>query len=205
MTATTTTTITATTITQRGVHLGGIEGMEGLGGLGLKTKRGVLIAAGALLGVGLGGLVDGIVLHQILQWHSMLSSTTPPTDLTAVKTNMLWDGIFNAFAWLMTAGGLGLLWRAGQRSDVPWSTRTFLGSLPLGWGMFNLVEGVISHHILGLHHVNPGADQLAWDIGFLVFGALLSAGGYALILSGSSDVMARGERVSELDSLIGPS
>jgi Predicted membrane protein (DUF2243) len=28
---------------------------------------------GILLGVGLGGFVDGIVLHQILQWHHMLT------------------------------------------------------------------------------------------------------------------------------------
>ncbi len=28
-----------------------------------------------ILGVGLGGFVDGIVLHQVLQWHHMLSST----------------------------------------------------------------------------------------------------------------------------------
>jgi uncharacterized membrane protein len=26
-----------------------------------------------LLGIGLGGFFDGIVLHQILQWHHMLS------------------------------------------------------------------------------------------------------------------------------------
>ena len=29
--------------------------------------------AGILLGVGLGWFVDGIVLHQILQWHHMLT------------------------------------------------------------------------------------------------------------------------------------
>jgi len=30
-------------------------------------------SAGILLGIGLGGFVDGIVLHQILQWHHMLT------------------------------------------------------------------------------------------------------------------------------------
>src|SRR4051794_35429080 len=30
---------------------------------------------GTILGVGLGGFVDGILLHQILQWHHMLTST----------------------------------------------------------------------------------------------------------------------------------
>jgi len=34
-----------------------------------------LVASGIYLGAGLGGFVDGIVLHQILQWHHMLTST----------------------------------------------------------------------------------------------------------------------------------
>ena len=29
--------------------------------------------AGIVLGIGLGGFFDGIVLHQILQWHHMLT------------------------------------------------------------------------------------------------------------------------------------
>lgn len=34
-------------------------------------------AAGILFGLGLGGLFDGILLHQVLQWHHMLSSWYP--------------------------------------------------------------------------------------------------------------------------------
>jgi uncharacterized membrane protein len=33
-----------------------------------------------ILGVGLGGFVDGIVLHQVLQWHHLLSDGGPPDD-----------------------------------------------------------------------------------------------------------------------------
>ena len=159
-----------------------------------RQHRGALIAAGTLLGIGLGGFVDGIVLHQILQWHNMLSSVVVPTDLVAMKYNMVWDGLFHAFTWLMTAIGLALLWRAGQRDDVPWSTRTFVGSLSLGWGLFNVVEGIIDHQILGLHHVHPGANQAAWDIGFLIFGGLLVAGGWGLIQIGRRDETPRGVR-----------
>jgi uncharacterized membrane protein len=157
------------------------------------TRRGVLVAAGVLLGVGLGGFFDGILFHQILQWHNMLSSRIPPTDLVSMKTNMVWDGLFHAFTWVMTVVGLGLLWRAGQHANVPWSTRTFAGSLVLGWGMFNLVEGIIDHQILGLHHLHPGEGQLAWDIGFLVFGVLQIVAGWALVHGGRHDVAARGE------------
>ncbi len=159
-----------------------------------RSHHGALIAAGALLGIGLGGFVDGIVLHQILQWHNMLSSFIEPIDLVAMKTNMLWDGLFHAFTWVMTAVGLALLWRAGQRSDVPWSTKIFVGSLALGWGLFNCIEGVIDHQIIGLHHVHPGEHQLAWDLGFLGFGALLVLGGWALIRAGRREgAPARGQ------------
>lgn len=154
--------------------------------------RGGLIAPGALLGIGLGGFLDGIVLHQILQWHNMLSSVVAPVDVVAIKYNMVWDGLFHAFTWVMTVVGLGLLWRAGQRTNVPWSTPTFVGSLSLGWGLFNLVEGVIDHHLLGLHHVHPGLNEFAWDLGFLTFGALLVVSGWALIWRGRGDSAARG-------------
>ena len=157
-----------------------------------RMQRGPLISAGTLLGIGLGGFVDGILLHQILQWHNMLSSKLAPVDLVAMKYNMVWDGLFHAFTWLMTSVGLALLWRAGQRPDVPWSTRTMIGSLALGWGLFNVVEGIIDHHILGLHHVHPGSGQVAWDIAFLVFGAVLVTGGWALIHSGRFDTRLRG-------------
>jgi uncharacterized membrane protein len=110
-------------------------------------NRRPLIAAGTLLGVGLGGFVDGILFHQVLQVHIMLSAkypkvgVDPATALAKVEVNMFWDGLFHAFTWAMTALGLGLLWRAVKRPDVPLSTRTFTGSLPLRWGLFNLVEG----------------------------------------------------------------
>lgn len=146
---------------------------------------GPLVAAGLVLGVGLGGFVDGIVLHQILQWHSMLSSVVPPTDLIAMKYNMVWDGFFHAMAWTMCAIGVGLLFRAGGRADVPWSGPIFAGSLVGGWGLFNFVEGLIDHQLLGLHHVHPGDGQLAWDLGFVCLGGIgLMLAGYALARSG---------------------
>jgi uncharacterized membrane protein len=162
---------------------------------GESRHQGAVISAGVLLGTGLGGFLDGIVLHQILQWHNMLSSRLPPTDLVAMKVNMFWDGLFHAFTWLVTVVGLALLWRAGRRPEVPWSTRTFVGSLSLGWGAFNVVEGLIDHQWLGIHHVHPGAGQLAWDVGFLLFGALLVVVGWVLIRAGSKHPRSRGAPV----------
>ncbi len=139
-----------------------------------------LVAAGAVLGMGLGGFLDGIVLHQILQWHNMLSGVVTPDTLLRMKYNMVFDGLFHAMTWVMTTVGVGLLWRARER-DVPGATRVLVGSLMLGWGLFNLVEGLIDHQILGLHHVHPGSAELAWDLGFLGLGAALVAAGGALI------------------------
>ena len=147
----------------------------------LEKTKGPLVSSGVLLGAGLGGFVDGILLHQILQWHNMLSSRIPPVDLVSTKENMVYDGLFHAGTWLVTAAGLALLWRVLGQERVVRSTRVFVGSLILGWGLFNFIEGVIDHQLLGLHHVHPGAGQLAWDIGFLVFGALQIAIGTLLI------------------------
>jgi len=154
--------------------------------------QGAILSAGVLLGTGLGGFVDGILLHQLLQWHSLLSSRLPPTDLVSMKINMFWDGLFHAFTWVMTALGVALLWRAGQRPEVPWSTRTFVGALAIGWGAFNVVEGLIDHQLLGIHHVRPGDHELAWDVGFLVLGAFLVGAGRALVRAGREDSVPRG-------------
>ena len=158
----------------------------------MNAARGPVITAGVLLGTGLGGFVDGIVFHQILQWHSMLSTVLPPTDLVALKVNMIWDGLFHAFTWLVTSVGVGLLFRAARKASrdgtVLFSTRSFAGALALGWGGFNVLEGLIDHEVLGIHHVRPGDTQLAWDVGFLAFGALLLVLGALMIRAGRRDV-----------------
>lgn len=156
------------------------------------NNRRPLIAAGTLLGIGMGGFVDGILFHQILQLHNMLSATRPPTTLVNVEINMVWDGLFHALTWTMTALGLALLWRAGERPDVPWSRRTFVGSLPLGWGLFNLVEGIVDHYLLNIHHVYERAGRSIWDLAFLGSGVLLIALGWAIIRSARNDETLRG-------------
>jgi uncharacterized membrane protein len=125
-----------------------------------------------LLGIGLGGFLDGILLHQILQWHNMLSSVTPPVDLVAMKYNMVWDGAFHLVTWAVTTIGVVMLFRAARRDDVVWSGRIFAGTMLAGWGLFNFVEGILDHLLLGIHHVHPGAAQLAWDLGFVTVGGV---------------------------------
>ncbi len=148
----------------------------------LALRRTPLVAAGILLGAGLGGFVDGIGLHQILQWHNMLSAQLPPDTLVRAKINMYWDGLFHAAVWVLTVVGLALLWAATGRADVPHSGRTLVGGGLLGWGLFNVVEGLIDHEILGLHHVYEYTpNHLPADLAFLALGLGLLVVGGALI------------------------
>src|SRR4051794_273275 len=67
------------------------------------------------------------------------------------------------------------------------------GTLLLGWGLFNVVEGLIDHEVLGVHHVNetvPDPHCLAWDIGFLAWGAAMIAGGWFSVRSGRRETEA---------------
>ena len=140
-----------------------------------------LISAGMLLGIGMGGFVDGIVLHQMLQVHNMLSARRPKDSIVNMEINMFWDGLFHAFTWMMTALGLWLLWKAVRRRDVPLSGKTLFGAMVFGWGLFNLVEGIIDHHVLHLHHVVERLGVSIWDwlflgiggVGFIIVGTAL--------------------------------
>jgi len=138
-------------------------------------------AAGLLYGLGFGGFIDGILLHQILQWHHMVSDTHdyPMTTLAGLEVNTLADGFFHVVTWfLVLAGSVSALraWRAGRLAPT-WSFH--IGLLLTGWGLFNVVEGLVDHQILGVHHVRDDLGApLSWDIGFLVFGVLLIGVGW---------------------------
>lgn len=143
---------------------------------------------GVLLGIGLGGFADGIVLHQILQWHHMLTShgDYPATTVAGLEVNTLWDGLFHAATWIATLAGIVLVWSAAWEHARGRSFPTLAGLLAIGWGLFNLVEGIIDHHILTIHHVRyDGREALPWDLGFLAFGVILLVGGWLLVRAGT--------------------
>lgn len=146
-----------------------------------RTARMPSRVPGLLLGLGLGGFVDGIVLHQVLQWHHMVTAVDrwPATTVAGLEANTLADGLFHVAMWVFVFAGLVATFAAWRRNRLgpPWSFH--FGLLIAGWGIFNLVEGVVDHHILEIHHVRDDLGApLSWDIGFLVFGALLVVGGW---------------------------
>ena len=143
------------------------------------VERTSVTSAGILLGIGLGGFFDGIVLHQIVQAHAMLSARVPLDSMANMKTNMTADGVFHAVTWCATLAGVVLLWRALTRGRAP-SGAALAGYMLAGWGWFNLVEGVIDHHLLHLHHVVEALGVSAWDWLFLASGILLIVLGHAI-------------------------
>ena len=156
-----------------------------------RQERDFPLAAGLLFGLGLGGFFDGIVLHQVLQWHHMLTSAGyPATSVPNLEVNTRWDGLFHVSTYLFVVLGLLLLWRAARRTHVRWSGKLLAGTMLMGFGLFNLVEGLIDHQLLGIHHVNetvPPAQWIYWDIGFLVWGAVMLLWGWRLMHAGRQE------------------
>ena len=150
-----------------------------------RSQRRRFTVAGLLLGLGFGGFVDGIVMHQILQWHHVLTdygkhSSFPATTVSSLEENTLADGLFHISTWVFVFVGVYVL-RSALSNGYRMTWRSLLGLQLAGWGIFNLVEGVVNHHILSIHHVRDEvADPLWWDWGFLALGALLVLVGVAL-------------------------
>lgn len=147
-------------------------------------------APGFLLGLGLGGFVDGIVVHQLLQWHHMISDTEghPVDTVAGLEANTLADGLFHVGTWVLVVFGVLLMLRSWQQGRLAPNFRFQVGLLLSGWGVFNIVEGVIDHQILGIHHVRDDLGApLSWDLAFLAFGVVLAVAGWTLHRSGASD------------------
>lgn len=132
-----------------------------------------ITTAGVVLGIGMGGFLDGILAHQLLQIHNMLSARIPPNSVVNLEINMFWDGLFHLLTWSTTALGLYLLWRAGEQRNNAWSGSNLFGAMLFGWGLFNFVEGAIDHYILQVHHVVERLGLSVFDAGFVASGVLL--------------------------------
>lgn len=149
--------------------------------LSSSSESKTLIFASFLLGFGLGGFIDGIVLHQLLQWHHMIANLVPTNTLAGLETNTVGDGVFNAGMFLITVVGLSLLWQSFKENPyLSLSTRAFIGWNLIGWGGFNLFDSVVFHAILRLHHIRQVPNFIIYDIGFFLIGGFLVLGGIVL-------------------------
>ncbi|MTV25938.1 DUF2243 domain-containing protein [Nitriliruptoraceae bacterium ZYF776] len=140
--------------------------------------------AGALtFGFGLGGLADGIVLHQVLQWHHLASRRIADGDRDGLASNVFWDGVFHAATVVVLLVGFVLLYRSWERRDRATGNLAALGGLALiGWGAFHVVDQLVFHELLDLHDIREGvADVALYNWGFFAIGLVLAAAGWLLL------------------------
>lgn len=150
----------------------------------------------ALLGVGLAAFFDGILLHQLLQWHHLVSQVDryPMTTLDGLEANTVADGLFHLGALAVTLTAVALLLRA-RPFPATVGARWVLAWLLIGFGSFNIVEGVVDHSVLQIHRVREDTSRpWLWDMGFLVVNGLIVLAGVRLL---------RGARPTATGSIVG--
>lgn len=144
--------------------------------------------AGYLLGFALGGFFDGILLHQVLQWHHLLSAVES-SAVRDIRVQILADGLFHAAMYVVAAVGLWLLWRSRRRFAEPGADRLLFANALIGFGVWHILDGVLSHWLLGIHRIRmDSANPLLWDLlWFVVFGVAVVAAGWRLRSGGGTD------------------
>jgi len=127
--------------------------------------------AGYLLGFAIGGFFDGILLHQILQWHHLLLGiqSGPFRDM---RVQILADGLFHLLMYVIALAGIWSLWRAKQSAYL--SDRDIASDALIGFGAWHVIDGIVSHWILGIHRIKMDSENpLLWDlVWFLLFGVV---------------------------------
>jgi len=98
--------------------------------------------AALLLGFGLGAFLEGILMHPVI-------------------------GTFYIFVWAISVGGVLTLWSAIRKPGPLPSGRIFMAYALIGWGVFNMLEGIASHDLRTEWLV------FASGLGFALLGVLL--------------------------------
>jgi uncharacterized membrane protein len=130
----------------------------------IAPPRGHPALAAGVMGFALGGFFDGIMLHQVLQWHHFLSLAGGEA-WRDIRMQILADGLFHVAVYAIALLGLWLLWRARGGLGGAWAV---LGWALLGFGIWQLVDVVGFHWIVGIHRIRVDVpNPLAWDIGWL--------------------------------------
>jgi uncharacterized membrane protein len=131
------------------------------------------LVSGVVLGVAFSGFFDGILLHQILQWHHLIS-LVPGPRYQDPRVQIAADGLFHALMYGLAVLGLALLWTRDRRRS---GDLALWRSVALGFGAWNIVDVALFHWILRWHHIRLDTSApIAWDVAWLVlFGVLPAA------------------------------
>lgn len=111
--------------------------------------------SGLLFGVGLAAFLDELVFHQLLRWHHFYDKST--TDIGLIS-----DGLFHAFSWFATIGGLFIL--ADLRRRGVFNLKRWSSGVLLGAGGFQLYDGTIQHKLMQIHQIRYVENIMKYDL-----------------------------------------
>jgi uncharacterized membrane protein len=158
--------------------------MQDVTGSATRSRRhtGRSVLAGVLMGVGVAAFLDEVVFHQLLRWHHFYDRSTPDVGLVS-------DGIFHAGGWLAMVAGL-FLFADLQRRRVTVPKRVWAGGL-LGWGGFQLYDGIVQHKLFGLHQIRYDVDLVPYDLAWNGAALVALAIGTVLLFGSAGTVRQR--------------
>ncbi|GGH88811.1 putative membrane protein [Pullulanibacillus pueri] len=110
--------------------------------------------SGFLFGLGLVAFIDETLFHQLLHWHHFYDKRTLDIGLVA-------DGLFHAFSWFATIGGLFLL--ADLKRKKSFWLKRWWGGVTLGGGGFQLYDGIIQHKLMRIHQIRYVENVIFYD------------------------------------------
>lgn len=138
---------------------------------GTNVKKNVW--SGILFGIGLAAFIDEVVFHQLLRWHHFYDQSTTEVGLIS-------DGLFHAFSWFATIGGLFLF--ADIRRRAALSLKKWWGGVLLGAGAFQLYDGVIHHKWMRIHQIRYVENLIIYDLIWNGLAVFMIAVGLFLVL-----------------------
>ena len=143
------------------------------------AARRSLLWSGVMLGIGVIGTLDGVILHELLQWHKFY-----------VHTTEFWrtfiDGLFHLVTAAFLFAGAYRLWVTRHLLHRAGRERVLWAGILFGMGGFNLYDGIVQHKIFQLHPVREGVDGpalLPYDLVFNALAVLLLLGGWFVLRS----------------------
>ena len=128
--------------------------------------------SGILFGIGLAAFLDEVIFHQLLRWHHFYDKST--TDIGLIS-----DGLFHAFSWFATIGGLFLFADLKRRSAF--FLKRWWGGVLVGAGGFQLYDGTIQHKWMQLHQIRYVDNIMIYDLVWNGSAVLMILAGFFLL------------------------